>query len=126
MLHKNGKNTSQMQIISIEQLVPQEHFLQCKKVKHFWHKAYNIIFEITLSLFLFLYTLLTFHLQFWISKLSSLYCFAFLHIFQNSYTSLLRSWIFYLHKISHYLLYDFFLIYLSNYLFRMCFSYKSG
>ena len=35
MLHKNGKNTSQMQIISIEQLVPQEHFLQCKKVKHF-------------------------------------------------------------------------------------------
>lgn len=28
MLHKNGKNTSQMQIISIEQLVPQEHFLR--------------------------------------------------------------------------------------------------
>lgn len=28
MLHKNGKNTSQIQIISIEQLVPQEHFLR--------------------------------------------------------------------------------------------------
>ena len=28
MLHKNSKNTSQMQIISIEQIVPQDHFLR--------------------------------------------------------------------------------------------------
>ena len=28
MLHKNSKNKSQMQIISIEQLVPQDHFLR--------------------------------------------------------------------------------------------------
>ena len=28
MLHKNSKNTLQMQIISIEQIVPEDHFLR--------------------------------------------------------------------------------------------------